>query len=514
MKNLVIHSNNNEFIINLFNEEFNKKNNFVIKSIISANDQMENLNKKFQNTDTKIFNYLDFEKSNIENIDKINNNELDEKILKKYAHIEILSYKMMDFYNTNGDKFSLRELRQAYYNQLVFTLNFIEKFSPDIIFFTNVPHSFSSLLLGLVAEMNKIKIVFKREISIPGKFIFQDNFFDRCVLENLDEEKYPLKIRKKNIDFFNQYKEQIVNNNIKEIDKFFSPMRDHFLKNNEHLIKKYNKFFLIYFFLRQIFFHLPTIIYYYFFKNYIIEDSYKIKGKLFKDSVMSLSYQKFELLKADFRKYKLLTKYISLTEKIDLKKKYIYFALHYQPEATTYPFGNYFIDQINAIKLLSTNLPEDVFIYIKEHPDTFGIGRQSWVIGDYSRDLNYYNELKLIKNVVLIPLKCNSLTLIKNSLCISTISGSVGLEAVFGGKPAIVFGNPWYTDCEGVLITRTHDECKMTISSVLKNNSVDKLKVNIFLQKASCSVFDYKDDIDYVSTKLIEKIDKKKNQLT
>ena len=509
MKNLVIHSDNNEFTMNLFSENLNKKNNLVIKSIIATRGQIENLNKKFQNTDTKIFNYYDFEKGNIENIDKINTNELDEKILKKYSNIEILSYKMMDFNNTNGDKFSLRELRQAYYNQLVFTLNFIEKFSPDIIFFTNVPHSFSALLLSLVAEMNKIKIVFKREISIPGKFIFQDNFFDRRVLESLDEEKYPLKIRQKNIDFFNQYKEKIVNNNIKEIAKFFSPMRDHFLKNNEHLIKKYNKFFLIYLFLRQVFLQLPIIIYYYFFKNYMIEDTYKIKGKLFKDSSMSRSYQQFELLKADFRKYKLLTKYISLTEKIDLNKKYIYFPLHYQPEATTYPFGNYFIDQINAIKLLSANLPDDVFIYIKEHPDTFGIGRQSWVIGDYSRDLNYYNELKLIKNVVLTPLNYDSLTLIKNSLCISTISGAVGLEAVIGGRPVILFGNPWYTDCEGVLMSRTHDECKMAISSALKNNSVDKIKVNNFLKKASCSVFDYKDDIDYISTKLIEKIDKK-----
>jgi hypothetical protein len=511
MKNLVIHSENNEFIMDLFSEKFNKKNNLSIKSIISSNNQIESLNNKFQKTNTKIFNYLDFEKGTIKDIDKVNANELDEKILKKYANIETMSYKMMDFYNTNGDKFSLRELRQAYYNQLVFTLNFIKKFNPDIIFFTNVPHSFSSLLLGLVAELKKIKIVFKREISIPGKFIFQDNFFDKHVLENLDEEKYPIEIRRKNIDFFNQYKEKIVNNDVKEIIRIFSPKRDHILKNNEHLIKKYNKFFLLYIFLRQVFFELPTIIYYYFFKNYIIEDSYKIKGKLFKDSIMSASYQKFELLKADFRKYKLITRYISLTSKIDLKKKYIYFPLHYQPEATTYPFGNYFIDQINAIKLLSANLPDDVFIFIKEHPDTFGLGRESWVIGDYSRDLNYYNELKLINNIVFTPLNYDSLTLIKNSLCVSTISGAVGLEAVIDGKPVILFGSPWYTDCEGVLMSRTHDECKIAINSVLQNNTVDKTKVNNFLQKASYSVFDYTDDIDYISNKLIEKINKKIN---
>lgn len=511
MKNLIIHSENNKFIMDLFSDEFNKKNELFIKSIISTNNQIENLNNKFKNTDTKIFKYLDFEKGIIKDIDRVNGNELDEKILKKYANIETLSYKMMDFYNTGGNKFSLRELRQAYYNQLVFTLNFLKKFDPDIIFFTNVPHSFSSLLLSLVAEINKIKIVFKREISIPGKFIFQDNFFNKDVLENVDEENCPLEIRKKNIDFFNQYKEKIVNNDFKEIVRIFSPTRDHILKNNEYLIKKYNKFFLFYIFLRQISFEIPTIIYYYFFKNYIIEDSYKIKGKLFRDSLMSISYQKLELLKADFRKYKLITKYISLTEKINLKKKYIYFPLHYQPEATTYPFGNYFIDQINAIKLLSANLPDDVFIFIKEHPDTFNLGRQSWVIGDYSRDLNYYDELKSIKNVIFTPLNYDTLTLIKNSLCVSTISGAAGLEAVIDGKPTILFGSPWYTDCEGVLLCRTHDECKTAINSILENNSVDKIKVNNFLQKASFSVFDYKDNIDYISTKLIEKINSKIN---
>ena len=163
------------------------------------------------------------------------------------------------------------------------------------------------------------------------------------------------------------------------------------------------------------------------------------------------------------------------------------------------------------IKLLSANLPDDVFIFIKEHPDTFNLGRQSWVIGDYSRDLNYYDELKSIKNVIFTPLNYDTLTLIKNSLCVSTISGAAGLEAVIDGKPTILFGSPWYTDCEGVLLCRTHDECKTAINSILENNSVDKIKVNNFLQKASFSVFDYKDNIDYISTKLIEKINSKIN---
>ena len=48
-------------------------------------------------------------------------------------------------------------------------------------------------------------------------------------------------------------------------------------------------------------------------------------------------------------------------------EKYLYFSLHFDPEAITQ--GRACISsQLTFIKMLSDSLPDDIFIYVKEHP--------------------------------------------------------------------------------------------------------------------------------------------------
>ena len=62
-------------------------------------------------------------------------------------------------------------------------------------------------------------------------------------------------------------------------------------------------------------------------------------------------------------------------EKINLKEKYIFFPLWFQPSATTYPFAGKNIDYLNCIKKLSKSIPAHSKIYIKENPDKFNLNR-------------------------------------------------------------------------------------------------------------------------------------------
>lgn len=128
------------------------------------------------------------------------------------------------------------------------------------------------------------------------------------------------------------------------------------------------------------------------------------------------------------------------SKKIDKIKSYVYVPLHYQPEATTAPGGDLYSDQIYMIEQLRDSLPKDVSIIVKEHYSQF----TSALYGFRGRYLDYYKKIKSIDNTYLAPLDYDQKKLILNSLCVATVTGTAGWEAIQYGKYSIVFGEPWY----------------------------------------------------------------------
>jgi hypothetical protein len=124
----------------------------------------------------------------------------------------------------------------------------------------------------------------------------------------------------------------------------------------------------------------------------------------------------------------------------DFSRKYVYFGLHYEPERTTNPDGGEFHDQILALVRLRSMLPEDVAIYVKEHPSQF----MSAMRGVRGRSPLVYENIKNIRNVHLVDLATPSMELIRQSLFVSTITGTLALEAAILGKRSLVFGDAWY----------------------------------------------------------------------
>ena len=51
-----------------------------------------------------------------------------------------------------------------------------------------------------------------------------------------------------------------------------------------------------------------------------------------------------------------------------IQKNNVVYFMHYQPEATTLPLGQFYIEQSNAINALRMAFPKETKIYIKEHP--------------------------------------------------------------------------------------------------------------------------------------------------
>lgn len=150
------------------------------------------------------------------------------------------------------------------------------------------------------------------------------------------------------------------------------------------------------------------------------------------------------------RKNNLLRELNLKSDQLSLDKKFVYFGLHFEPERTTNPDGGVFHDQILAIIALRKILPSEVEIIVKEHPSQFYMFEK----GARGRSPLFYDLLKNIKGVQLAHYEEDSYNLIRESVFVATITGTLALEAAVLGKKGLIFGNSWFTDTPNVIFWR------------------------------------------------------------
>lgn len=148
-----------------------------------------------------------------------------------------------------------------------------------------------------------------------------------------------------------------------------------------------------------------------------------------------------------FRKNNLFNCYKKMVDECDFSKKYVYFPLHFEPERTTNPDGGRFHDQSIALATLRKLLPDDVEIFVKEHPSQFYFSDK----GSRGRSPLFYNLIKNIRGVRLISIHEDSIKLIKYAQLSATITGTVAMEAAIMGKKCLTFGDTWYKDCPNTI---------------------------------------------------------------
>ena len=138
------------------------------------------------------------------------------------------------------------------------------------------------------------------------------------------------------------------------------------------------------------------------------------------------------------------------SDQLNLKKKFVYFGLHFEPERTTNPDGGVFHDQILSIIALRKILPADFEIIVKEHPSQFYIYER----GSRGRSPLFYDLLKNIKGVQLAHYEEDSFNLIRESVFVATITGTLALEAAILGKRGLIFGDSWFSGTPNVIAWR------------------------------------------------------------
>ena len=127
-----------------------------------------------------------------------------------------------------------------------------------------------------------------------------------------------------------------------------------------------------------------------------------------------------------------------------ISKNNVVYFMHYQPEATTLPLGQFFVEQSNAINTLRMAFPKETKIYIKEHPTQF-----KQPIDPRFRPGNYYDLINSMENVEFINPMYSSFNLIDQAKFVSTLNGKVSFQSLLRGKPIILFGLNKYNNHEG-----------------------------------------------------------------
>lgn len=136
-------------------------------------------------------------------------------------------------------------------------------------------------------------------------------------------------------------------------------------------------------------------------------------------------------------RYQKLKKYAT---RPDYQKKYVFYPLHYQPEASTCVCAEKYEKQLFFIDSWAKSLPADTVLYVKEHYALLG-----------HKQLSFYKELQKYPNVYLIDPWVNARELIINSIAVTTLTGTAGFEAMLLRKPVFLGGNSVYENAPGVI---------------------------------------------------------------
>lgn len=161
----------------------------------------------------------------------------------------------------------------------------------------------------------------------------------------------------------------------------------------------------------------------------------------------------------------LISHFIEKHHDFPVGEKFVLFPLHVTPEATLLGSSPEYADQFSLIKNISMNLPLGVTLYVKDHPYQF--------VGD-GLNFDFYRHLTALANVKYLPgnVPLNELLNNQNCIAVTTINGTVGLEAAIKRKPVFVFGRPIYGVADCFIKPRDFDEFRARIIDVWQGNFV------------------------------------------
>ncbi len=150
-------------------------------------------------------------------------------------------------------------------------------------------------------------------------------------------------------------------------------------------------------------------------------------------------------------------------------RPFFFYPLHTEPEQALGQISPEFFFQLEAIAIVSRDLPAGVTLAVKEVANACG-----------RRPPTFYDQILSFKNVVMLNLDAPGADVVHHALGTVTIAGTAGLEAALLGKPVISFGrhNP-YNGLDHVYVVRDTAEVSGVIRRIVDGDwDRDKARVD------------------------------------
>tara|TARA_B100000886_G_scaffold339408_1_gene304802 strand:+ start:1847 stop:3346 length:1500 start_codon:yes stop_codon:yes gene_type:complete len=419
-------------------------NNGLPVRLVAISDRIEyqpdKLDSFLNNNKLNAFNYEPlYRPDTFEKIYKPNYQKLDNKLLEKISF-----YKDLFLVATDRNCFfpiSAYERSRLFIKYLMHFFELINTNKIDNIIFFGIPHGPWSIALWGLAKGLNINIMYTSGVDIDTQLttIETDLIVNRKYIKDLDvigtlvNEKSPqivrgiLKNKMKKINFTKEYEERkmCIHKNIHKL----------YLKRVASLI-----------------FKKPL-------STYISSEfDLNINRRMRISCAIPLLKHYLNVLKA--KKF-----YKSKSTKNLPNKDSVVLFLHVQPEAALIPTGGFFYDQLLILDLILEALPNDMNVFVKEHPWQFeSIGEDK-----HERSIDFYKYLIKDKRVKLLDRSIPSSEIIKKAGAIVSNSGNVSWESILIGRPSIVFGWSWFIDCKSCYVV---DSVKTLRKAISKSRSI------------------------------------------
>ena len=139
-------------------------------------------------------------------------------------------------------------------------------------------------------------------------------------------------------------------------------------------------------------------------------------------------------------------------------KPYIYCALQTVPEIALTPMAGNYDNQMYELHMLSYCAEKyGIEIYVKEH------------IYQHWRKKSFYDQIRKLRNVVLIKTTVDTYELIENAVATATFTGSCSMEGIMRGVPALIFANNEWRGLPGSFYITNVDDCCKSIEAILNH---------------------------------------------
>ncbi len=380
---------------------------------------------------------------------------LDQELITGMANSERIVLKMIDRLEV-GRRYTHQERVDIYYYFMRYWNTVIEKHSVNLFIAANVPHEIYDYVVYGLCQLKKIPIIFLyHQSQIEDTALIMHDWKENCL--KLESRFHEL-----------QHRYQRESDNAITLPDHLQYHYDAQVSNSDDAVPFYmknkNDWRTTYKFIID-----PVLNIY----RVAVEDPKDFLLKCVNPvKWVKFLYYAFGPLRISYaitksvRNLLLYSFYQRHTIYPDLGEKYIYVPLQYQPELSTSPLADAFVDQQLIIQMISKYLPNDVYVYVKEHP------KQT----SFCRTIKFYQDLLKTKNVVLVRKNSNSFNLIRHCLAVATSTGTPGWEALFREKPVLMFGSYIYQFADGVFRITTNDDCQRALDQILNHHTKPSLK--------------------------------------